>query len=49
MEGESRKQKQVIAESKTQASVTGDREVKNQPEVGFDNIVDIRKLAGLAK
>lgn len=49
MEGESRKQKQVIAESKTQAAVTGDREVKNQPEVGFDNIVDIRKLAGLAK
>jgi hypothetical protein len=49
MEGESRKQKQVIAESKQQAAVTGDREVKNQPEVGFDNIVDIRKLAGLAK
>ena len=49
MEGESRKQKQVISESKQQAEVTGDREVKNQPEVGFDNIVDIRKLAGLAK
>jgi len=50
MEGGVRKSKQVIAESKEQQSeVTGDREVKNQPEVGFDNIVDIRKLAGLAK
>lgn len=50
MEGGARKTKQVIAESKEQQSeVTGDREVKNQPEVGFDNIVDIRKLAGLAK
>jgi len=29
------------------AEVTGDREVKNQPEVGLDNILDIRKLAGL--
>ena len=27
--------------------VTGNREVK--PEVGLDNIVDIRKLAGLTK
>ena len=50
LEGGARKTKQVIAESKEQQSeVTGDREVKNQPEVGFDNIVDIRKLAGLAK
>jgi len=49
MEGESRKSKQVISESAKPAQVTGDREVKNQPEVGFDNIVDIRKLAGLAK
>jgi hypothetical protein len=51
MEGGVRKTKQVIAESaeQNQSSVTGDREVKNQPEAGFDNIVDIRKLAGLAK
>jgi len=50
MEGGARKTKQVIAESaNNSAEVTGDREVKNQPEVGFDNIVDIRKLAGLAK
>jgi len=35
--------KEVINES---ASVTGDREVK-QPQVGVDNILDIRKLAGL--
>jgi len=34
----------VLTES---AAVTGDREVKNQPEVGLDNILDIRKLAGL--
>ena len=46
MEGTSSKKKQVIAES---TEATGDREVKNQPEAGFDNIVDIRKLAGLAK
>lgn len=46
MEGTTVKKKQVIAES---AEATGDREVKNQPEAGFDNIVDIRKLAGLAK
>ncbi len=49
MEGGVRKTKQVIAESVSQTEVTGDREVKNQPEAGFDNIVDIRKLAGLAK
>jgi len=49
MEGGVRKTKQVIAESVEQTEVTGDREVKNQPEAGFDNIVDIRKLAGLAK
>jgi len=35
--------KEVLSES---ASVTGDREVK-QPQVGVDNILDIRKLAGL--
>jgi len=28
-------------------AVTGDREAKNQPQVGEDNILDIRKLAGL--
>ena len=28
------------------AEVTGNRDVK-QPQVGFDNILDIRKLAGL--
>jgi hypothetical protein len=49
MEGGARKSKQVIAESAKSSSVTGDREVKNQPEAGFDNIVDIRKLAGLSK
>lgn len=49
MEGGARKTKQVISESVNASEVTGDREVKNQPEVGFDNIVDIRKLAGLAK
>jgi len=36
--------KAVLAES---AEVTGNREMK--PEVGLDNIVDIRKLAGLTK
>jgi hypothetical protein len=28
-------------------AVTGNRQVKNQPQVGSDNILDIRKLAGL--
>jgi hypothetical protein len=46
MEGETRKTKQVIAESAKPAEVTGDREVRKS-EVGLDNIVDIRKLAGL--
>jgi hypothetical protein len=46
MENGSQKQaKAVLKESS--GEVTGDREVKNQPEVGLDNIVDIRKLAGL--
>lgn len=46
MEGEVRKsdKKPVLTEG---IEVTGNREQK--PEVGFDNIVDIRKLAGLAK
>jgi hypothetical protein len=45
MEGEKKiSKKAVLAES---AEVTGNREAK--PEVGLDNIVDIRKLAGLAK
>jgi hypothetical protein len=35
--------KETLTES---AEVTGDREVK-QPQVGLDNILDIRKLAGL--
>jgi len=45
MEGETRKTKvaSVITES---AEVTGDREVRKS-EVGLDNILDIRKLAGL--
>jgi len=46
MEGERSKvaKKATLVES---TEVTGNREQK--PEVGFDNIVDIRKLAGLAK
>ena len=40
-------QKTTKAVLKEGTEVTGDREVKNQPEVGLDNIVDIRKLAGL--
>ena len=45
MEGETRKSKvaTVITES---AEITGDREVRKS-EVGLDNILDIRKLAGL--
>jgi len=47
MEGETRKPKAsaVLTEA---AEVTGDREVRKS-EVGLDNIVDIRKLAGLTK
>ena len=45
MEGEKKvSKKTVLAES---TAVTGNRESK--PEVGLDNIVDIRKLAGLTK
>jgi hypothetical protein len=46
MEGEVKKApaKQTLTES---TEVTGNRETK--PEVGLDNIVDIRKLAGLTK
>ena len=46
MEGETRKveKKTTLKES---TEVTGNREAK--PEVGFDNIIDIRKLAGLSK
>ena len=45
MEGEQRKvAKTALTES---TAVTGDREVKAQPQVGLDNILDIRKLAGL--
>jgi hypothetical protein len=46
MEGETRKveKKSTLNES---TEVTGNRESK--PEVGLDNILDIRKLAGLAK
>jgi hypothetical protein len=43
MEGEKKKvEKSTLTES---TEVTGNREVK--PEVGLDNIIDIRKLAGL--
>jgi len=43
MEGDHRvTKKTVLAES---TAVTGNREAK--PEVGLDNILDIRKLAGL--
>lgn len=45
MEGEHKKvAKATLTES---TAVTGDREVKAQPQVGLDNILDIRKLAGL--
>ena len=46
MEGEKRAapKKAMLSES---TEVTGNRESK--PEVGLDNIVDIRKLAGLTK
>jgi hypothetical protein len=42
MEGERKTKKQILSES---TEVTGNREAK--PEVGLDNILDIRKLAGL--
>jgi hypothetical protein len=45
MEGEKKKvAKATLTES---TAVTGNREVKAQPQVGLDNILDIRKLAGL--
>lgn len=45
MEGENKKvAKATLTES---VAVTGDREVKTQPQVGLDNILEIRKLAGL--
>ena len=45
MEGEKRK---VVKTALTESTaVTGNREVKAQPQVGLDNILDIRKLAGL--
>ena len=45
MEGDKKvAKKSMLAES---TEITGDREVKSQPEVGLDNILDIRKLAGL--
>ena len=45
-------QNDATAKAATTASlegqaVTGNRQVKNQPQVGSDNILDIRKLAGL--
>ena len=47
MEGTSVKAKAPAKETLTEGQViTGDREVK-QPQVGLDNILDIRKLAGL--
>ena len=45
MEGEKKRPaKAALTES---TAVTGNREVKTQPQVGLDNILDIRKLAGL--
>jgi hypothetical protein len=45
MEGDKKKvAKATLTES---TAVTGDRAVKTQPQVGFDNILEIRKLAGL--
>jgi hypothetical protein len=45
MEGEQKKAAKAALTESTE--VTGDREVKNQPQVGSDNILEIRKLAGL--
>lgn len=47
MEGQTQKPAKATLTEGT--AVTGDREVKPQPQVGLDNILDIRKLAGLAK
>jgi len=49
MEGDVKKVAKAPAkETLTEGTeVTGDRAVKHQPEVGLDNILDIRKLAGL--
>jgi len=46
MEGETKRvaKKATLTEG---TAVTGDREAKATPEVGLDNILDIRKLAGL--
>ena len=45
MEGEKKATKKVALTESTE--ITGNREAK--PEVGLDNILDLRKLAGLAK
>ena len=45
MEGDAKKVAKATLTEGT--AVTGDREVKAQPQVGLDNILDIRKLAGL--
>ena len=47
MEGDGRVTKKAVL--KEAAEVTGDRSFKKQPEAGEDNILDIRKLAGLTK
>ena len=44
---ENNQQKPKAVYLKEAVEVTGDREAKSQPEVGADNILDIRKLAGL--
>jgi len=46
MDGEKKKVTQKVALTES-TEITGNRETK--PEVGLDNILDIRKLAGLAK
>jgi hypothetical protein len=45
MEGDKKISKKAMLQESTE--ITGDREVKSQPAVGLDNILDIRKLAGL--
>ena len=45
LEGETKKVAKTTLTEGT--AVTGDREVKVQPQVGSDNILEIRKLAGL--
>ena len=45
MEGEKKKVVKTALNEST--AVTGNREVKSQTQVGLDNILDIRKLAGL--